>query len=67
LVEIYGEYPLGLTEFGKWLDFLRLMWRASITSRGSGGLAGVSGVAKRPRPFYGGTSRAGAGRRYVPW
>lgn len=66
LAEIYGSNPLGFTEFGKWLDFLRLMWRASITTRGSGGLAGVSGVAKRPRPLYG-TSRAGAGRRYVPW
>lgn len=66
LVEIYEEHPLGLVEFGEWLDFLRLMWRASISGRSSGRLTGVSGVAKRPRPFYG-TSRAGAGRRYVPW
>ncbi|RKY68947.1 MAG: hypothetical protein DRQ02_02620 [Candidatus Latescibacterota bacterium] len=65
LETIYSEFPIGFTEFDQWLDFLRLMWRASITTRSSGG-AGGTGFAKRPRPLYG-SSRSGSGRRYVPW
>ena len=64
LEKIYRSNPLGFASFDLWLKHVKTLWRASVvTNRGRG----VKGLAKKPRSFWSGQGRAGAGRKFLPW